>query len=99
MVKTLPSNAGVLIRSLVGELRPHMPTSQKTEIVNKSNTVTSLVKTLKMVHIKKKQKQKQKKQPTTIYRKGGRKKNLMEELLNSRVSCEAISSICTSLPA
>ena len=29
MVKTLPSNAGVPVQSLVGELRSHMPCNQK----------------------------------------------------------------------
>ena len=45
---------GVRIRSLVGELRSHMPHSQKEhKIQNKNNIVTNSIKTFKMVHIKK----------------------------------------------
>ena len=51
VVKTSPSNPGVLVRSLVGEPRSHMPLG-KTE--NRNSTVTNSIKTFKMVHIKKK---------------------------------------------
>ena len=44
---------GVQVCSLVGELRSHMPRSQKTKTENKSKVVTNSMKTLKMVHIKK----------------------------------------------
>ena len=51
MGKTSPSNAG----SLVQEIRAHMPCGQKNqELKNRANVVTSSMKTLKMVHIKKK---------------------------------------------
>ena len=55
MVKTSPFGAGVQVRSLVGELKSHMPPGQKTKIQNRINIVANLIKTLKMVHIKKKQ--------------------------------------------
>ena len=42
------------VQSLVGELRSHVPCDQKPKQRNRSNTVTSSVKTLKMVYIKKK---------------------------------------------
>ena len=51
----------VQVRSLVGELGSHMPRGQKNNIKNRSNIVTSSVKTLKMVHIKKKKSKKKKK--------------------------------------
>ena len=44
---------GTWVRSLVQELRSHMPHSQKTETENRSNVVTNSIKTLKLVHIKK----------------------------------------------
>ena len=44
---------GVQVQSLVGELRSHMPQGQKTKTQNRSNIVTNLIKTLKMVHVKK----------------------------------------------
>ena len=52
--ETSPSNAEVRFRSLVKELRSHMPHGQKTEHKNRSNIVTNSIKTLKMVRIKKK---------------------------------------------
>ena len=42
----------VWVRSLMGELRPHMSWGQKTKTPNRSN-VTNSIKTLKMVHTKK----------------------------------------------
>ena len=49
---------GVQVRPLVGELRSHMPRGQKIQNIKKprSNIVTNSIKTLKMVHIKKKNK-------------------------------------------
>ena len=47
------SMQGVWVRSLVWELRFHLPQGQKTKTQNRSNTVTNSMKTLKMVHIKK----------------------------------------------
>ena len=52
MVKTLPSNAGVQVQSLVGELRSDMPRSQKIKTENRNNIVTNSIKTFKKVHIK-----------------------------------------------
>ena len=52
VVKTLPSNAGVL--PLVEKLGAYMLCSQKTKVQNRNNTVINSIKTLKMVHIKKK---------------------------------------------
>ena len=52
MVKTLPSDAGVQVQSLVRELRSHMPCNQKAKIYNRSN-ITNSIMTIKMVHIKK----------------------------------------------
>ena len=51
---------GMRVRSLVGELRFHMPRSQKNQNIkhNRSNIVTNSIKTLKMVHIQKKKKKK-----------------------------------------
>ena len=43
---------GVQVRSLVRELRNHMPSSQKTKTQNRSYIATNSTKTLKMVHIK-----------------------------------------------
>ena len=54
MVKTLPPVHGVWVWSLVGELRSLMTCGQKTKSWNRSSTVTTSIKTLKMVHIKKK---------------------------------------------
>ena len=56
MVKTLPFNAGGRFLSLVRELRSHMPHSQKHKTYNRNNIVTNSIKTLKMVHLKKKMK-------------------------------------------
>ena len=51
----------VQVWSLVRELRSHMPQSQKSRAENKrSNTVINSIKTLKMVHMKKKKKEFQK---------------------------------------
>ena len=44
----------VCVQSLIGEIRSHMPHSQKTETENRSNIITRAIKTLKMVHLKKK---------------------------------------------
>jgi len=44
----------VQVPSLVGELRTHMHYGQKTNTLNRSSIVTNSIKTLKMVHIKKK---------------------------------------------
>ena len=46
-------NVGDMVRSLVRELRSHMPRGQKTKTENRSNVVTNSIKTLKMAHIKK----------------------------------------------
>ena len=47
---------GVWVRSLVGELRSHMPKGQKTKnIKSRSNIVTNAIKPLKMVQFKNKQ--------------------------------------------
>ena len=51
MLKTLPSNAGGV--GSVPELRPHGAHGQKTKTQNRSNNTTNLIKTFKMVHIKK----------------------------------------------
>ena len=42
---------GVQVRSMVGELKSHVPCSQ---IVKWKNIVTNSIKTFKMIHIKKK---------------------------------------------
>ena len=59
MVKTSLSNERVQVRFLVEDLRsPHTLQSKKIRgkktIENRSNIVTNSIKTLKMVHIKKK---------------------------------------------
>ena len=54
VVKTLLSNVGDIILSLIRHIRSHMPWSQRTKMQNRSNIVTNSIKTLKMVHIKKK---------------------------------------------
>ena len=55
MIKISPSNVGSAGSSLVRELRSHIPPCQKKQNINdRSNTVTNSIKTLKMVHIKKK---------------------------------------------
>ena len=46
-------NVGDMVRSLVRELRSHMPRGQKTKTENRSNVVTDSIKTLKMAHINK----------------------------------------------
>ena len=48
------SMQGEWVPSLVGELKSYMPPGQKTKTQNRINIVTNLIKTLKMVHIKKK---------------------------------------------
>ena len=57
MVKTLPSNAGGT-SSIPGQGAkiPHASMAQKSEILNRSNILTYLIRTLKMVYIKKKKK-------------------------------------------
>jgi len=40
---------GVRVRSLIGELRSHIPHGQETKTLNRSNIVTNSIKTLKMV--------------------------------------------------
>ena len=47
---------GLQVQSLVGELRSHMPCGQKAKTLNRSNTVTNSIKTLKMVRMRKKKK-------------------------------------------
>ena len=47
VVEISPSNAGVQVRSLVGELGSHVPLSQKTKTWNRDSVVTNSVKTLK----------------------------------------------------
>lgn len=54
VVKTAFFCRGVQVRSLARELRSDMLHGQKTKTSNRSNTVTSSIKTLKMVHIRKK---------------------------------------------
>ena len=49
---------GVWVQSLVKELKSHILHGQKTKILNRSNIVTNSIKTLKMIHIKKKKKDK-----------------------------------------
>ena len=44
----------VEVRPLVRELRAYMPLGQETKTENRSNIVTNSIKTLKMIHIKKK---------------------------------------------
>ena len=61
----LPMQA-VHVRSLVGELRSHMPHGQKTKTQNRSNIITHSVKALKMVHIKKSLKRKDKKEKSQV---------------------------------
>ena len=59
LVKTLPSNSGVV--GLIpgwGAKIAHVSWPKKSKHKNRSNTITSLTKTLKMVHIKKKKKKK-----------------------------------------
>ena len=54
VVKTLLSNSGVTVPSLVRKLRSHLPRGQKNkDMKNRSNIVTNSIKTFKMVHIKK----------------------------------------------
>ena len=52
---------GLWVRSLVEELRSHMLLGQKTKTWDRKNIITNSIKTLKMVHIKKKKKGTQKK--------------------------------------
>ena len=52
VVGTSPSNAGG-VGSIPG-LGAHLPHGQKNETSDKNSIVTSLIKTFKMVHIKKK---------------------------------------------
>lgn len=40
------SKQGVRVRSLLGELRPHMPGGQKAKTKNRSHTVTNAIMTL-----------------------------------------------------
>ena len=47
------SMQGVWVQFLVSDLRSHKPCSQETKTQNRSNIVTSSIKTLKMTHIKK----------------------------------------------
>ena len=47
--KTLPSNAGGV--GSIPEQRSHRAHGQKTKTQNRSNIITNLIKTLKMVHI------------------------------------------------
>ena len=49
---------GVLVQCLVREPRSHMTCGQKTKKENRNNIVENSVKTLKIVHIKKKKKRK-----------------------------------------
>ena len=51
---------GVWVLSLVGELESHMSCGPKTKTGNRESTATNSVKTLKMVHIKKKKNLKKK---------------------------------------
>ena len=44
----------VRVQSLVGDQRSHVPVTKKPKQRNRSNIVTSSIKTLKMVYIKKK---------------------------------------------
>ena len=62
VVKTLLSNVGDIILSLIRHIRFHMPWSQRTKMQNRSNIVTKSIKTLKMVHIKQTNKQQRKHQ-------------------------------------
>ena len=45
--KTSPSSTGVLVRSLVREIRFHTPCNPKTKTSNRSNIVTNLTKNFK----------------------------------------------------
>ena len=47
---------GVQVQSLVGELRSHMSQDQKAKTWNRRDIVTYSIKTLKIIHIKKKKK-------------------------------------------
>ena len=51
----------VWVWSLVEELRSHVPPGQKSKTYNRSNIITNSIKTLTMVHIKKKNLKKNKK--------------------------------------
>ena len=50
----------VWVWSLVEEIRSHVPPGQKTKTYNRSNIITNSIKTLTMVHIKKKKSLKKK---------------------------------------
>ena len=54
MLKTLPSNARGVGLIPNWKARIPMPRGQKSKTLNRSNIVTSLIKTLKIAHIKKK---------------------------------------------
>ena len=54
VVKTSLPMHGVWIRSLVRELRSHIPQWQKSKTENRSTILVNSIKTLKMVHIRKK---------------------------------------------
>ena len=45
VARTLPSNAGVQVRSLVRELRSHMPVARKPSIKSGSSIAASSIKT------------------------------------------------------
>ena len=51
--KISPSSSRDTVRSLVGELRSHVPHGQGTKTQNRNNIETNSIKTLKMVLIKK----------------------------------------------
>ena len=54
VVKTSPSNVGVRVWSLVGELRSHMPRGQKNQNIKQKQYCNKFNKDLKkMVHMKK----------------------------------------------
>ena len=68
MVKTLPSNGGGMVQSLVRKLSSQVPCGQKTKTRNRSNIVTNSIEIFKVVHIKKKIfKQEKKKQFLYMY--------------------------------
>ena len=58
------------VRSLVRELRSHMPCSRKKQNIRQRNTVTNSTSTLKLVHIKKK---KNSKLPSKAQSEGAKK--------------------------
>lgn len=92
--ENLPGGPVIKTLLLVGELRSHMPCSQKSQNLKKRNTTTNSIKTIKNKKIKRKEKISQRQLYHAEFLRPGSLQNSL--LYTSIVSCLCVH-LCNSL--